>query len=303
MTILCGTDFSARAREASEVAAALCVRASEPMLLVHAREYGSIDRVEEADDDLRAEAERLTQRFPGLSISARLEAGRPDEVLVAIAGDPVLRVRLVVVASLGRRGVARLLVGSIAERTVQSAPVPVLVVREEEPWRAWLAGERPLRVMVADDFASSGTAALAAACWLGTLAPCELVVCHLVDEQPPPPESEAQHLARLAHQLERRLAAAGWSGTARLRVEGGYERRPHALVRLSTEENVDLLLLGSRQLSGVRALWEESVSRGVLLHAPRCTMYAPAMAPSRALARQDPSSLDPRAKNHRGSST
>jgi nucleotide-binding universal stress UspA family protein len=287
MAILCGTDFSPRAQEAADVAAALAARLDEPLLLVHAREDGAT-RIAEADDDLCAEADRLRQRFPGLSLTPRLEAGLADEVLAALAGDPALRIRMAVVASVGRRGVARWLVGSIAERTVQSAPVPVLVVREEEPWRAWLAGARPLRVLVADDLGATGSAALDAACGLATIAPCELVVCHLVDEQPPPPESEAQHLARLAHQLERRLADAGWPGTARLRVEGGYERRPHALVRLATDECADLLLLGTRQLGEVRALWEESVSRGVLLHATGCTMYAPAQVPARAPAAKQP---------------
>jgi nucleotide-binding universal stress UspA family protein len=278
MAILCGTDFSPRAQEAAEVAAALAARLGEPLLLVHAREYGAATRVEEADDELCAEADRLRRRFPGLSLTPRLEAGIADEVLAALAGNPALSIRLAVVASVGRRGVARWLVGSIAERTVQSAPVPVLVVRDADPWQAWLAGERPLRVLVADDLAATGSAAVEAACWLATVAPCEVVVCHLVDERPPHPDSEAQHLAQLGHQLEHRLTTAGWTGKARLRVEGGYERRPHALVRLATDECADLLLVGTRQLGGVRALWEESVSRGVLLHATGCTMYAPAHA-------------------------
>lgn len=212
MAILCGTDFSPRAQEAANVAAALASRIGEPLLLVHAREHGPVDRVERIhalDDALCAEAERLRKRCAGLALTVRLEAGLPDEVLAAIASEPALHINLVVVASLGRRGVARLLVGSVAERTVQTSTAPVLVVREEAPWLAWLSGERPLRLLVADDLGGPGAAALGLAGWLGAIAPCQLVVCHLVDERPPPPESEAQHLARLGHQLEHRLSGTG----------------------------------------------------------------------------------------------
>lgn len=40
---------------------------------------------------------------------------------------------LVIVGTHGRRGVARALLGSVAEKVVRLSPVPVLTVRDEPP--------------------------------------------------------------------------------------------------------------------------------------------------------------------------
>ncbi len=277
MTILCGTDFTARASEAAEVAALLAAHQRQRLVLAHVVEHGG---AEAADERLEVEVERLRALAPGLDATTRLEAGLPDEVLVALAGDPALDVQLVVVSSLGRRGLARCLIGSVAERTAQASPVPVLVVREVESWRAWLGGERPLRVLLGEDFSAAAAAALDWARWLAGVAPCELIVAHLIEE--PVREDEgaaARRTQRLGEQIQERLAVHAWPGPPpRLRVEGGLARRPHALARMTTEECADLLLVGSRQLHGLGALWQESVSRGALVHATICTACVPAPA-------------------------
>lgn len=58
---------------------------------------------------------------------AHLRVGSPAEEVAQLASD--LEADLVIVGSHGRRGVRRLLLGSVSENVVRMAPCPVLVVR------------------------------------------------------------------------------------------------------------------------------------------------------------------------------
>lgn len=69
-------------------------------------------------DDGRPLVERLT---------THIRTPYPAEAIVQLASD--VEANLVVVGTHGRRGMARLLLGSVAEAVVRLAPCPVLVVR------------------------------------------------------------------------------------------------------------------------------------------------------------------------------
>jgi nucleotide-binding universal stress UspA family protein len=61
-----------------------------------------------------------------VTVRGRVLAGRPEDVLVRTAEEE--HADLIVVGSHGRRGVRRLVLGSVAEHVVRTAPVPVLVI-------------------------------------------------------------------------------------------------------------------------------------------------------------------------------
>jgi nucleotide-binding universal stress UspA family protein len=63
----------------------------------------------------------------GVAANGLVVAGRADALLVAAAQQR--DADLIVVGSHGRRGVARFVLGSVAENVVRTSPVPVLVVR------------------------------------------------------------------------------------------------------------------------------------------------------------------------------
>lgn len=63
----------------------------------------------------------------GLKVRAHCRAEAPAHEIAQFAAD--LEADLVVVGTHGRRGIARLLLGSVAEAVVRLAPCPVLVVR------------------------------------------------------------------------------------------------------------------------------------------------------------------------------
>lgn len=60
-------------------------------------------------------------------IEARTEVGRPASTLVAAAEED--DVDMVVIGSHGRKGISRILLGSVAEHVIRESPVPVTVVR------------------------------------------------------------------------------------------------------------------------------------------------------------------------------
>jgi nucleotide-binding universal stress UspA family protein len=66
---------------------------------------------------------------PGVSLVRRLEEGVPDEVIVQVAEE--LPADLIVMGTHGRQGVTRLLMGSVAENVMRTAPCPVLTTRGE----------------------------------------------------------------------------------------------------------------------------------------------------------------------------
>ena len=63
----------------------------------------------------------------GVSVDTVVEVGRPSRMIVEYAEEH--DVDGIVMGSHGRKGVSRMLLGSVAEAVVRSSPVPVTVVR------------------------------------------------------------------------------------------------------------------------------------------------------------------------------
>jgi nucleotide-binding universal stress UspA family protein len=68
---------------------------------------------------------------PAVPLEHRLIDGEPDRAIVRTAGE--LGCDLIVMGTHGRRGLARLLLGSVAEKVLRAAPCPVLLVRASPP--------------------------------------------------------------------------------------------------------------------------------------------------------------------------
>jgi len=65
----------------------------------------------------------------GVNVTPKVVEGSPAKKIV----DEAENYDLVVMGTLGRTGISKLLLGSVAERVVRFAPCPVLVVRAETP--------------------------------------------------------------------------------------------------------------------------------------------------------------------------
>jgi nucleotide-binding universal stress UspA family protein len=135
--ILVATDFGPASDAALKYGRALAKRFGARMHLLHAAENDFL-RASVADPHVlkAATARRLEERLTAedraeRSACAVLEvADRPCDAITAYAKRA--RIDLIVMGTHGRTGVSHLLVGSVAERVVRTAPCPVLTVRHPE---------------------------------------------------------------------------------------------------------------------------------------------------------------------------
>ena len=85
-------------------------------------------------DELVSDAERrlatVAAAYPSLHMTREAIVGHPAETIVRAAADR--DADLIVVGTHGRGGVARMLMGSVAERVVRLAACPVLTVRDAQ---------------------------------------------------------------------------------------------------------------------------------------------------------------------------
>ncbi len=141
--ILVATDFSPASAPAFERALSLAKETHAELLVAHAYQERALPQLgfattasyEEWDREFRthaaAQLEPLVARARGEGVAAEalLLPGFPDEAIVEAAR--ARRADLIVVGTHGRRGAARLLLGSVAARVLATAAVPVLTVRGE----------------------------------------------------------------------------------------------------------------------------------------------------------------------------
>jgi len=286
--VVCGTDFTRNAKQAADVASALAVALGLPIVLVHASPDAAPGppaakvMAKTWREALKAEAARLRGR--GATVTEVLAGGHPDEVLVERA--QACDARLIVVGALGTRSASRHQLGSVSERTAESAPVPTLVVRRAEPLLAWLGGERPLNVFLGFDYTLPAEAALAWVRELRRAGPCRVTVAYAnwPEERErlgfPRDRSAVENPAPVQEALERSLrsrvsALAG--DDARLVVHAARGRADLALLEMATEAQADLIVTGTHQQKGLGRLLTPSVSRGLLHTALVSVVTVPAV--------------------------
>ncbi len=121
-----------------------------------------------AHDYLAQTAQQLAQ--DRMTVHARVVVGRPAEQIIQLAHS----VDLIVMATHGRSGVGRWVYGSVADKVLTGAPVPVLLIHVR-PAQARPA--QPLRrILIPLDGSALAERALPLASWLAQRAGAELVV-------------------------------------------------------------------------------------------------------------------------------
>lgn len=177
MTILAATDLSPCSMTATRLAAALARRRRVPLVLLHTIDSLIVDpaiaplggqwdaeMAAAAEKALEAQADEL--RRSGLDVSFQIQFGAPARRILEAARDT--RPELIVVGTHGRRGPARLLLGSCAEEVVRSSRCPVLVAGSEATALERWDGDEPLCLAIATN---GSPACEAAYYWVRTSGP------------------------------------------------------------------------------------------------------------------------------------
>lgn len=136
--ILHATDFGASSTKAFHVAGAMARDRQARLLVLHVAPrplstFGGAEAIPPQDVEFNLHDARVRLAGmappPGVPMDTRLEVGEAAETILAVARETGCE--LIVLGTHGRSGVSRLLMGSVAEQVVRSAPCPVLTLRSE----------------------------------------------------------------------------------------------------------------------------------------------------------------------------
>ena len=289
--IVCGTDFSATATEAVDIAAGLARQLETKLLLVHVDQlYRSLVAdpiiIESAALQTRCELDREMQRLRdlGTDVEGKIVAGSAFDQLVTAATNA--RAQLIVIGAVGHGLGRRLLVGSVAERTAESSPIPTLVLRPGGRLASWVRDEAKLRVLVGYDFSAASDAALRWVNELGKIGKLEITVLYtnwppdearrLGYEGPLPLTANPEKIQKnLERDLKKRVARFLPKEKANAIVEPGWGTPEGYLFEMASRQKADLIVVGTHQRRGLGRVLLGSVSRAVLHHAKMSVAVIP----------------------------
>jgi nucleotide-binding universal stress UspA family protein len=222
--------------------------------------------------DATAALARVASRMRRLGHDVRtsIRFGRPSDVILETSRDQ--DAALVVLATRGRRGLARWWEGSVADEVVRWADAPILLVREwDKP--SW-STSRPMRLMVGLDGSTFAEAVLEPTVELANALSADVVLARVVT--PPTLLDEARGNAR--SQEEEAVAGAQAylasvasklpvAGQAATHVQVG--RAPTAgLERLARDERVHLVALATHGRGGLARVAMGSTATTMLERSP-----------------------------------
>ena len=206
---------------------------------------------------------------PGRGVEGRLVRGRPGSLIVEEAAE--FRAELIVVGSRGLGRLGSMVLGSVSAEVVDHAPCPVLVARSDRTTRILLAVDGSATSRLAVDHLG-GTAYLAG-------HPVEVLAIGPAIPVPAPVTAPdlsgalaVDHAARVSESRERAEATAA-TAAEDLRRDGLSVRwsisagdPAHEIIEAAASLGCDLIVMGSRGLTGVQRILLGSVARNVLLH-------------------------------------
>jgi nucleotide-binding universal stress UspA family protein len=139
-TLLVPTDFSAPSEQALDYAILLAQKLEGTVHVVHVYQHPELlwpdssaivtaETIQQIEKVSRKALADLVARkqAEGVHLEAHLKFGDPRASLEAVAAE--LHADLICMGTHGRRGLTRLLLGSVAEYTVRTSKIPVLTVR------------------------------------------------------------------------------------------------------------------------------------------------------------------------------
>lgn len=236
---------------------------------------GSLDR--DVLEEMRWGAEqrlhlaRLALEGQGLVVRTRLEVGPPAPTIVRVAEEE--RVDFIAMGAQGKSLVQELLLGSVAHQVVRMARVPVLVekfdvVRSLGHVECRRRCARTFqKVLHPTDFSACADAAFQVVKRLRAAGTREVVLLHVQDERimsRRPPEQLAEFDREDLARLETMRSALMLYGILQVKVLLRYGIPFVETLRVSEEEEVCLIVLGSRGRSPVAELLTGSTFENVV---------------------------------------
>ena len=255
--ILCAVDRSPSSLQAFSYAIALARWQGARLTLLEVIETAPPPRGSRVPkDDVPTERLAALERDLRRVLTARRASDLKVEIVMRkgnvvqeiLAQAKASRADLVVIGSHGRRGVQRLVLGSVAEKVLRLATCPVLTVRSGV--RLARRSRSPFgTILCPTDFSVAANRAVAYAKRLGKEADAKLIVMSAVEW--PFGDTDSGPIAELRNSLE----SSAREGLVRLLPRTGADRRrtqavvvngkaSAAIVKLARARSVDLIVMG-----------------------------------------------------------
>lgn len=293
MLILCAMDGSRHAQTALDMVRHAVAGPGDTVLLVHVADLARFQPIKGMEPPARRALEEALRQAEhrgrhllarsrasliqeGIATEVRLVRGRPAQAVTRIAGRR--KADLIVVGSRGLSDVKGFLLGSVSRHVVAAAPCPVLVVKRRVP-----AFER---IVVSVDGSKPARAAVRFLLRLPLPSLARVTVASVV----PPLPIEAGHLdpgsspvlELVRKPLEDAATRAATEAAAPI-DKAGFEvttlvfhgTPAHEIVKLTEAKKADLVVMGSRGLTGSSRFLMGSVSEAVVKYAPCSVLVVP----------------------------
>jgi len=257
--ILCPVDFSDFSSKAYEYALSLAKHYEAHLSLLHVVQPLAVaypyyympaqmtHLYSELVDEARRQLHELAEKHALDAVQPEfvVEEGFIADAIIGYAASQ--KIDLIVMGTHGRRGLDRLVIGSITERVIRNAPQPVLAVRK--PAHDFVSPDRQQdavslhKVLLCTDFSDSARKAIGYAVSMALDYKAELTLFHVIEHGE---TSERLQAAKAAlEELKGPISPdAGESSSVKTLVRAG---KPYEEInRLALEDRTDLVVLGVR---------------------------------------------------------
>ena len=266
--ILCPVDFSEFSRRALRYAAWTARWYGARLTVLHVfpdipvanvipslAMAGSAEAINRGEGRVRVNElmERWAAEIVPAGVTADLLVRDERNAAAEIANDAgVLHADLVVMGSHGRTGYERLLLGSIAERVVRTAPCPVIVVPSHATGEVPPGDQHFDTVLCAVDFSEASLEAVTAAAELAEDVDARLTLLTVIDgdggRDPGLPANDLEGALAADTAARRRhldqLVPHSARGYCRIETMVGHGRPAQEIVRVASESGSDLVVMG-----------------------------------------------------------
>jgi nucleotide-binding universal stress UspA family protein len=303
-TLLVPTDFSEESRKALSYARALLNYFPGTVHLVYVHDVdfsyavpalinsSPMIATEEVERGYRKDLEKLAKQFDltGSKLERHVRTGRAYREISDLASK--VGAQLIVIATHGRTGLRRLMLGSTAERVVRHAPCPVLVVREREREFLDLGKDKKAaqavlhisKILVPLDFSDSSREGLLYAISFAKRFGASLILLHAIQVQPfIPAAGDAVHermpapgvIERAARLRSRKFLKEVDFGGVNYEMEIQAGAPAHEICRFAENAKVELIITSTHGQTGLAHALIGSTAEHVVRYAHSPVLVVP----------------------------
>jgi len=290
--ILCPTDFSPGAQHAMRVAVRLASEHDAELVLAHAwylpptaiagEFMYSGELVQQVSDEAErslSEAVEEAAKLGARRVTSKLLSGPPWQQIVETAQNDAA-CDLIVIGTRGRTGLARVLLGSVAELVIRHAPCSVLAVHPD-------GGDQPFHhALCATDFSPSSRDAVNLGAALVQPGGAGITLLHVLEL--PVRYAGEPHEPELCRALDARASALldKWTDGLAAKTAVPVSQRTRigyagaqVLAAVDDDPTIDLVAMGSHGRTGIARILLGSVAEKVARHA-RCPVLVARSRPA-----------------------